>query len=134
MKPLCVLLALSALAAPAMGADTARRDRDIEAGEAQLAKLTKGLVAGKPTSCLPFTRSTDSSKIEGVGILYGFGRQRWLNRLNDSCGRFRQSDILVIESRGQACRGDMVRVYDSGSRIPVGSCVLGDFIPYTRAR
>ena len=133
MKPIPLLLALSMLAAPAVAADGASRDRDVQAGEAQLAKLTQGLVVGKPTICLPPFRSDDSgTNIPGVGILYGYGSQRWLNRMNGTCDRLGPGDILVIHSHGEICRGDLVSLVESGSRIPHGSCMMGDFIPYAK--
>jgi hypothetical protein len=33
----------------------------------------------------------------------------------------------------QLCRGDIARIVDTTNRITVGSCVFGDFTPYTRA-
>jgi hypothetical protein len=64
-------------------------------------------------------------------LLYGSGRTLWVNRLG-SCA-FRSDDILVTEPTGsEHCRGDLVRSFDRTSHIPGPSCVLGDFVPYSR--
>jgi hypothetical protein len=34
----------------------------------------------------------------------------------------------------QLCRGDIAQIVDPLNRITVGSCVFGDFTPYTRVR
>jgi hypothetical protein len=41
---------------------------------------------------------------------------------------------LVTHQFGTAdlCRGDIAQVVDTLNRIPVGSCVFGDFTPYVR--
>jgi hypothetical protein len=36
-------------------------------------------------------------------------------------------------SSSQLCRGDIATVIDTSTRTPVGSCVFGDFVPYTVA-
>jgi hypothetical protein len=64
-------------------------------------------------------------------LVYGSGRTIWANHL-DQCG-FRHDDILVTEPTGsQLCGGDIVRSFDRDSRIPGPSCVLSDFVPYSR--
>ena len=56
----------------------------------------------------------------------------WANPLGPHCS-FRSDDVLVTEPIGSSyCRGDLVRSFDSQSRIPGPACVLGDFIPYRR--
>lgn len=135
-KPLAVLAILAIAVAPAH-ADRAKRDAqrkaDIAAGEAQLAKLTKGLVPGKPQSCAPTQAWTGSQNIDRVGILYQLGGQRYLNRLDPQCASFGFNDIPVIVSHGMTCRGDFVRIVDT-SGFPKGTCTLGDFIPYEKPK
>ena len=121
-------------AAPAIADRTAERATDIAKGEAELATLTKGLVPGKPLSCLPPERWSDSQNIDHVGILYGVGRRKYLSRMDPDCASFRFNDIPVVVSHGLTCRGDIVRIVDSASHIPKGTCVLGDFTPYERPK
>ena len=65
-------------------------------------------------------------------LVYGDGKRIWINRLAPGCF-FSWSDIPVFEVHGSSyCRGDIVRSFDRTSRIPGPSCVLGDFVPYTK--
>ena len=46
---------------------------------------------------------------------------------------FGLNDIPIFEPTASSyCRGDIVRSVDRDSHIPGPSCVLGEFIPYTR--
>jgi hypothetical protein len=64
-------------------------------------------------------------------LLYGSGKTIWANPLGQ-CG-FGYDDVLVTEPLGSYhCRGDLVRSFDRSSHIPGPSCVLGDFVPYSR--
>lgn len=136
MRNCLALIAVAALvAAPALADRKSQRAADIAAGEAELAKATKGLVPGKELSCLPPGRASDGQNIDHVGILYGFGNQKYLSRMDPDCASFRFSDIPVIVSYGgQTCRGDIVRIVDSSSHFPKGSCALGPFIPYRKPK
>ena len=68
-------------------------------------------------------------------------RRRWFTaaarrsgptHLGPGCS-FGINDILVFEPTGGSyCRGDIVRSVDRDSHIPGPSCVLGDFVPFTR--
>ena len=122
-------------AAPALADRGSQRAADVAKGEAELAKLTKGLVPGKPQTCLPPGRNSDGQNIDRIGILYGFGNRKYLSRMDPDCASFRFNEIPVIVSHGDAtCRGDIVRIVDSGSHFPMGSCALGDFIPYEKPK
>ena len=92
-----------------------------------------GRRAGPPQHCV------DMRQGEGLRIsennrhtlVYGSGRTVWANFLGQC--RFNTDDILVTEPFGSSiCRGDIVRSLDRVSRIPGPSCVLSDFIPFTR--
>ena len=131
-KILSAFLFAAIATSPALADRQAQRAKDIAAGEAKLAELTKGLVPGKPLNCLPSERWTDSQNIDHVGILYGFGSHRYLGRLDPDCADFSFTDIPVIVSHGMTCQGDIVRIVDSASRFPKGSCVFRGFIPYDR--
>ena len=95
-----------------------------------------GRLAGPPVNCVQLRQNAALRTADNDGhvLLYGNGATIWLNRLSANC-RFRNDDILVTEPFGSSlCRGDIVRSFDRLSRIPGPSCVLGDFIPYTRPR
>lgn len=64
-------------------------------------------------------------------LLYGRGGTIWASDLGPDCG-FSVSDVLISEPLSRYCRGDLVRSFDRQSRIPGPTCVLGDFVPYTK--
>jgi hypothetical protein len=119
-------LALSACAAPPTTVAPA-----VAPGQSP---LLAGRVAGPPQHCLPL-RPTDNLRIDETDrslLVYGFGRTIWATRLPDGCA-FRPGDIPVFHPTGSSnCRGDIVGSVDRLSGIPGPSCVLGDFVPYTR--
>jgi hypothetical protein len=90
--------------------------------------------AGAPQRCVRIepSESLRTSGDDRHTLLYGSGRTIWVNALGPSCG-FGYDDVLVTEPIGSFhCRGDIVRSIDRYSGIPGPSCVLGDFVPFTR--
>jgi hypothetical protein len=92
-----------------------------------------GRVAGAPKRCVMLNRM-DALRVSENNrrtLIYGSGRTVWANYLGQ-CG-FGYDDVLVTEPIGtDLCGGDIVRSFDRTSRIPGPSCVLNDFVPYTR--
>lgn len=95
-------------------------------------KLLAGKTAGRPAKCLPLQRSNDMVVIDDDTILYRNGRTTYVNKPLGSCNLLsRGSYALVTRSVGsQLCRGDIATVTDISSGMTVGSCALGDFVPY----
>ena len=92
-----------------------------------------GRTAGAPQRCVIIqpAEAFRVSQSDRHTLLYGSGRTIWANHLGAGCG-FDSSLTLVSQPIGSShCRGDLVRSFDSFTRIPGPSCVLGDFIPYT---
>lgn len=121
LRTLAFVLLLGSCAAP----------QPIPERQAPPAELA-GRVAGAPRNCamLDQLNSLRVSENNRHVLIYGSGRTIWANRVG--CG-FRYDDVLVTEPTGsQLCRGDIVRSFDRYSRIPGPSCVLSDFVPYTR--
>ena len=98
-------------------------------------KALAGKVAGKPESCLPLYRSNDMTVIDDDTILYRDGRTTYVNQPLGGCNNLGNgSYALVTRSTGsQLCRGDIAEVRDMTAGITVGSCALGDFVPYRPA-
>lgn len=98
------------------------------------ARELAGRSAGAPRHCV-LLNPLDSLRISDSNrhvLLYSSGRTIWANHLSSQCG-FGSDDVLVTEPIGSNyCRGDLVRSFDRYSRIPGPTCVLGDFVPYTR--
>lgn len=122
---------LSILSSPSI-ARTPRTDTTA-AGEQELAKLLAGATPGKPTSCLSSFQRRDSRNISGVGVVYRDGRTFWLNRFQDGCPELNYHSIIVTRTPSdQLCRGDISTIVDNSSGFFEGSCVMGDFVPYTK--
>jgi hypothetical protein len=104
--------------------------------QARLAEFTAGKVAGAPQSCLPPYRSDDMVVIDDSTIVFRDGPSRvWVMRTQSPCNLLSSgSYALVTNTVGGLglCRGDIGRVADTLNRATVGSCVMGDFVPYTR--
>lgn len=125
MKLRIVLLIgiLGACAAPPPGSD--RQGPPVELA---------GRVAGAPRRCISLIpiEALRVSETDRHTLVYGHGKTIWANHLGPSCG-FDHDDILVTEPTGsQLCGGDIVRSIDRNSHIPGPSCVLNEFVPYTR--
>jgi hypothetical protein len=125
---------VSAIAALALTGAADARPR--QTGEAQLAKLLQGRVAGKPTSCIRTWPSSAMTIIDETAIVFGRGDTIYVNRTEfpDSID---DTDALVIRKFGNAselCRTDVVTTVDSRSHFYTGNVMLADFIPYRRIK
>ena len=121
-----VALALSA-ATTASAASTLQ-----ERGEARLAKMLEGRVAGEPESCITTFRSNKLKVIERVGLVYDSGDTIWVSRPSNPEALGPQ-DVVVFDRFGsQLCRQDVVRTVDRYVGHITGSVFMGDFVPYTR--
>jgi hypothetical protein len=122
--------ALAALALP--GAAMADEQPDAK-GEAELAKMIEGRVAGKPVRCLPTTAMSQTTVIDKTAIVYRAGSKLYVNRPRSGADQLDDDDILVTKIYGsQLCNIDKVDLVDRTSRMWSGFVVLGDFVPYTK--
>ena len=104
------------------------------ADQSRLAALTAGKVAGPPVSCLPTYRSDDMIVIDENVIAFRDSPKRvYINNMRGGClgidgGR---NALVTRNPTGRLCSGDIAQVLDTASRAIMGSCVFGDFVPYT---
>ena len=93
-----------------------------------------GRTAGALQRCIPIERDL-GLRVDYADhsiLLYGQGRKIWANHLARGCS-FTPGDVLIAQPIGSDyCRGDFVRSVDPVSRFPGSSCILGEFVPYTR--
>jgi hypothetical protein len=103
-------------------------------GPPQQPRELAGRVAGSAQRCV-LIQASESLRVSDNDrhtLLYGSGKTIWANSLGSSCG-FNSNDILVSQPLGSYyCRGDIIRSFDRFSRIPGPSCILGEFVPFTR--
>lgn len=105
------------------------------AKQQEFEKLVAGKVAGPPISCLPTYRQNDMVVIDERTIAFrDGGRRTYVNHMQGACNNLGGTYALVTRTFGSAqlCRGDIGQVVDLTNHFTVGSCVFGDFVPYTR--
>jgi hypothetical protein len=104
-----------------------------ERGEARLASLIEGRVAGMPQSCITVFSDERLTVIDETAVVYDQGKVIWVARPGDERS-LRSDDILVVERTGsQLCKQDVVRTVDRTGGFLTGLVFLGDFVPYRRA-
>jgi hypothetical protein len=133
MRGIILLLAMAGLGACTTGPQPTRSAQ----AENHLQKLLAGRVQGKPVTCLPDYRSKEIVVVDDRTILFRDGRTYYRNDFNGgTCGGLGIGNTLVTKRFGGAglCRGDVARVVDMSSGFTVGSCAMGNFVPYTKPR
>ena len=129
MKKLAITLAGAALA---LTGTAASADSLTERGEAKLARMLEGRVAGEPANCIAAFDSNRIEVIEHVGLVYDNGGTIWVARARDP--RMLGSwDVPIIERfSSQLCTTDVIRTVDRSDGHFTGALFLHDFVPYTR--
>lgn len=132
MRKLFAAAALALVALP--GAAIA--DEQVNAkGEAELAKMLEGRVAGKPVKCLPTHAMDNSTIIDKTAIVYRSGAKLYVNRPRSGADQLDDDDVLVTKLYGsQLCNVDKIDLIDRSSRMWSGFVLLGDFVPYERVK
>jgi hypothetical protein len=105
--------------------------------KADLAAALRGRTPRAPQDCVD-EPDLDSSRAYGKDVILFSGRTGemvYVNRLAAGCpgldfGRAIRTQIRTT----QLCRGDVVTVFDPVSGTEYGTCALGVFTPYRRAR
>jgi hypothetical protein len=103
----------------------------------QLNRLIAGKVAGAPLTCLASRNANDMVVIDDDTIAFRQGARTYVNHLQGGCQNLAGGgNTLITRSSGGLglCRGEIAQVAHLSSGMTVGSCVFGDFIPYTRSR
>jgi hypothetical protein len=103
----------------------------------QFQRLLAGKVAGPPISCLPTYRADDMRVIDDSTVIFRQSANRVvLGHFAGGCNMLGQPGYaLVTKQIGTSglCHGDIATVVDTHTGFTVGSCVIGDFVPYTAA-
>lgn len=101
--------------------------------EARLQQQLAGLTAGQAQSCLPHYRADQMSVIDENTILFRESPSRiWRNEVEGVCNMAGTQTLVLRSSGTSICRGEIAEVTDLRTGVSYGSCVLGDFVPYTR--
>ena len=132
MRAILILLLPTALASCVAQPPLAAYD-----GQARVAQLVAGKVAGAARSCLPSPQTTRFETIEGNTAVYREGSRLWINQMSGRCTNLPgRNYTLVTRPFGLSgpCEGDVANVIESGSSMIVGSCMYGDFVPFDGPR
>jgi hypothetical protein len=143
MAGLAAALALAAFA-PAFAHSQAEPDADTQAeteaapqtkGEARLAKLLEGRVAGEPVRCIRTTPSQQMQTIDKTAYVYGRGTTIYVQRTSNP-GDIDSGDALVSQrfNASELCRLDQFTTADRVLGFFTGAVFFEDFIPYTRIK
>ena len=121
------LLIMAALLATGASAKTDRSP------EAQLARAIEGRVAGPPVDCINLRDIRSTQIIDNTAIVYDTGRKLYVNHPRSGAQSLHWGRILVTDTHSsELCSIDIVKLYDSGSRIQAGFVGLGKFVPYEK--
>lgn len=105
-----------------------------ESGEAELARVLNGRVAGTPVHCVDLHRMTSSRIIPHTAIVYDAGGTLYVNRPVNGAEQLSHFDAMVTRTPSTTlCNVDVVHLVDQTSHTLTGIVFLGDFVPYTRA-
>lgn len=133
MRTLCLLLGSAAALA---GCTTPTQQPRSAAAEQHLQRLLAGKAAGAAQSCLPAYRSSNMVIIDDDTVLFRDGARRvWRSEMRGHCSRLGSGHYTLVTRSfgGQGlCGGDIAELADLSTGMTVGSCVWGDFVPYTR--
>ncbi|MGZ3249554.1 MAG: hypothetical protein ACXWIW_07475 [Croceibacterium sp.] len=133
MKTLTLVLGSAALAVAA--SPTSAKSSISEMGDAQLARMLDGRVAGAPVKCI----STISARrdalqvIDGVGLVFNAGKTIYVSRAADP-DKLRWTYVQTIDQLRQTrlCSSDRIWMHDRHNGTFTGVVALTDFVPYTR--
>ncbi|MDG6080082.1 hypothetical protein E3U23_12885 [Erythrobacter litoralis] len=109
----------------------AQDDAPVTKGEAKLAEMLEGRVAGEPSNCIRTFGSRNLQQIDDTALVYRDGDTVWVN-YTKSPSSIDDDDYLVIRkfTNSQLCRTDQVTTRDRFGNFFSGVIILDDFIPY----
>lgn len=123
-------IVLAALASALLAGPAAAGERP--SGDARLAKMLAGRVAGEPRNCINTFANRDQQVIDRTAVVYGRGNTIWVN-VPRNADDLDDRDAMVVRMHGsQLCRQDIVTTVDTSTGMFTGTVLLGDFVPYTR--
>lgn len=135
MRSLVPLMLVSALASCATAPPPVTANSD---GQKQVAQWLAGLVAGAPESCLASYHQQEMTVVDDQTVAFRASPGHvWVQKTQSPCSPLAGPGpyaLVTRSSQSSLCKGDIASVVDTTSGATVGSCVMGDFIPYTRPR
>jgi hypothetical protein len=106
-----------------------------EQDEAKLTRMLHGRMAGKPLDCLTLRYTRSSSVIERTAIVFEGADTLYVNR--PASGAESLSELRTLFTRsmtGELCRGEAVGLVDTSTGVETDGIILGQFVPYRKAK
>lgn len=108
-------------------------------GREQLAQWLGGLVpSGPPRDCLANYHQQEMLVVDDRTIAFRQGTGHvWVQKTQGPCTPLAGPGpyaLVTRSSMSELCRGDIAEVTDTVNGVGVGSCVIGEFLPYSRPR
>ena len=131
-KLIFAIPAAMVLAAPAIGGE---KPDLTEKQQVTLDKRLAGRTAGEPRSCINRSDQRRMTVISDDVLIFGSSRNARTIYVNQPYGGCRNADNSILSySRptSQLCKGEIITLIDSASRMPMGGCAFGEFVPYTK--
>lgn len=103
--------------------------------QAKLQQLLAGRVAGQPIQCLPRWSTDRMVTIDDSTIAFEDGGTVYVNNLRGECANLASGFYTLVtrsSGGGGLCRSEIAHVVDITTGHTVGSCSLGEFVPYRR--
>ncbi|RIV75814.1 hypothetical protein [Pelagerythrobacter aerophilus] len=123
---------IAAIAAGALFAGPAAAEEAKPKGEAELAKLLEGRVAGEPQNCVQTFPSTNMRIIDGTAIVIERGSTLYVNIPQHPESLDDDDAMKIRRTSNQLCRSDIVTTFDRTGGFYTGNIFLGDFVPYKK--
>lgn len=108
-------------------------------GQRHLAQWLNGLVrSGPPQDCLASFHQKEMTIVDNSTIAFKDGPGRvWIQKTKSPCSPLAGPGpyaLLTRSTTSSLCSGDIAQVVETTSGMDVGSCVMGEFTPYSRPR
>lgn len=118
----------------AMGTGTASAKPRLT-GEAKLAQLLEGRVAGEPVDCIFMPSVSSAQVIDKTAIVYDSGRTIYVQRPSSGAESLDDDDVMVTRRTGsQLCSVDTIQLHDRSGGFWRGFAGLDKFVPYTKVK
>ena len=123
-KLLLTIPAAMLLAAPAMSGEKIELT---EKQQTELDKRLEGRTAGEAQSCITVNDQRDMTVISDDILIFGSRRTAktiYVNKPYGGCNNADRSILSYSRPTSSLCRGEIINLIDSASRMSMGSCVL----------
>jgi|TARA_R100001244_G_scaffold39766_13_gene36096 hypothetical protein len=120
------------LAAPAISGE---KPELTEKQQVKLDQRLEGRTAGEPRSCINGNDQRNMTVVSDDILIFASRRNARTIYVNKPYGGCRNADRSILSydrPTSSLCKGEAITLTDSASRMPMGSCAFGEFVPYTR--